>query len=46
MLSSQRPTNFLMPQKKMRLVERVATDAPLLPHHHHHMIFVFHLKLI
>jgi hypothetical protein len=41
---SQRPINFLMPPKKLFLVERVATDAPLLSHHHH-MKIVFPLKL-
>jgi hypothetical protein len=40
---SQGPTTFLMPQKK-KLVERVATDAPLLSHYHY-MKIVFPLKL-
>jgi hypothetical protein len=42
---SQHPTNILMPSKKMFLVERVATDAPLLSRHHHPKIF-FPLKLL
>jgi hypothetical protein len=42
---SQHPTNFLMPPKKIFLVERVATDALLLSRHHH-MEIIFPLKLL
>jgi hypothetical protein len=42
---SQRPTNHLMPPKKIFLVERVATDATLLSRHHH-MKIVFPLKIL